>query len=314
METETNGAPKDFDSAIDAEIAALAKGEETPQAKETPPAPAEEAKAEPDAKVEEPPKEPEAKKEPPGSLAKRLAMVAREDRRISEDRKRLDAEKAENERARQDAQRLERVRKAPDKVQAIREIFGGDDEAVAELFLQLNKWHAEGETERTPEQQRQLSEAKLQELIASKVAEQLAERDKKKQQEDAAKVEEYVQRYGTEVLTFLDVNKRKFPRCYVAPPEPGTIIAVGEELHRSLKRVPTAEEVLKEIEAFRAARAKEVEDPPETRTAAPNGAETGGNGRPNTPIRRDDAPVTPPRVPQTFEEAIEQALKEEGLA
>jgi hypothetical protein len=322
---------QDFDALIDAEIAGLSATETPPEPKETPAAdPGEDGKpkdetetaveaAKGDKPEDKPADAPPEEKKP--SLATRLAMVAREDKRIAEDRKRmeaeraaLDAQKAEIERHKTGASVVERLRTAPNKVEALREALGGDDEAVAALFLELNEWHVKGDTEKTPEQQRALSEAKLQQLIDATVAAKLADLDAAKKKEEQARTEAAIARYATDALTYLNENKRKFPRCYVAPPEPGTIVAIGEGLHTSLRRVPTADEVLKAIEDYRVARAKEVEDPPETRTAAPNGAEQGGKGKPNTPIRRDDSPVTSPRQPLTFEEALEEELKKEGLA
>jgi hypothetical protein len=250
-------------------------------------APATEGEKQEEAKPEEKPAEP--------ALARRLAALAREDRRVKAQAKEV---QQQTERLRPDLERLQRVRAAKTRTEAVKEMLGGDDEAMAELFLELNQHYQGGTAEQKD------PEKVLDAKVNAKVKATLAEEKAAAARAAAEALEAGRTQYAKELREVLDGRADDFPLCSIAPPQTPDIAAIAETLIEETGKVPDPEEVLKLIEQEREGRLAKRQKKPETRTAPGKPGETSGEGNAK-PIRRDDAPVTPPRRLSIEEEALQ---------
>jgi hypothetical protein len=244
------------------------------------------------------------------TTAQRLARVAREadvNRRtrqqLDADKKAIDDAKAE---LRADRELLAKIRNSPSKVDKIKVLLGGDDEAVAELFMELEEYHAKGG-----------SKPKLsdEERIRKAVADAIA--DERKKTEEGARQTEAKKReaeqavtvgranYRQAALELLEAHPDRFPALAqgLTAKEVRDITTIAEGAYEETGKFPSPEEVLRAIEAEKGSQRREPEKP-----RAEQSAENGATTR-STTIRRDDVPVTPSR-PLSLAEELEAAKEE----
>jgi hypothetical protein len=237
----------------------------------------------------------DAAAKPPDSLAKRLALLAAGDRKLREDTKAFEARESAR---RPDLERLEKIRKAPSKLDAIRELFDGDDEAVSELFIELDTHIRQKDAPLTAEQ-------KLEQLVEKK----LADRDTKRKAEADGHLQQQRDGYVKSAMDLLEQRADDFPLTSLGV-QASDITAIFEGVHEASGKALAPEQVLRAIEEAREDALKKRRKPEQRPVATPSGAaETGANNQTSPPIRRNDAPVTPPR-PKSFDEELEDAKRE----
>jgi|SRR5579862_3704107 len=230
------------------------------------------------------------------SLTKRLALLAAEGRKLELARQELEQRKP-------DLERLAKIRGAKSKVDAIKELFGGDEEAVAQLFIELDEYHRAD-----PKQRQTVSdEERLDALLEKK----LAARDQQRQQQAAATLQNHRQNYVTVTMRLLEARGDDFPLCSIGL-NPDDITAISEGAFEATGKVPSPEEVLRAIESTKQTLLdKRLLKKPETKPAGATAPEPGADKRIG-PVRNDDVPVTPPRR-TTYEEELELAKREAGI-
>ncbi len=233
-------------------------------------------------------------------LARRLALLAKEERRRKAD---TDKRAQEEARMKPDLDRLAAVRAAKTKLEAIKAMFGGDDEAVAEVFLELNDYMAGGNGKPVD------PEKKLEDLVEERLEAKLQARDQAKEKRTQDALEAGRQQYVQELHRTLDIMADEFPLCSIAPPLSGDITAITEAMIEATGTVPDPEEVLKLIEEQRTEKLAKRRKPEKSTATAKSGDAAAGNKQSNNnPLRRNDAPVTP-RPKLSLEEHFLQEMR-----
>lgn len=303
--------------SLEAELAAAFAGAaptETETVAENPPEEAAAgdpaAGANPEAKVEEKTPEP-AKVEP--SLARRLAMVAKAERDAKAKTEREAAEAkaraGEDEKTRLALDRLSKAKSAKSRMEAAKLALDLDDEAMAELFLELNDHHARGGQPKDPKEE-------LETLVEKKLTEKLRLAEEEKDRRVAAHLDTQRELYTKETLTVLEEKGADFPLVAIAPPSQGDITAISEAILLEEGAIPEPERVLKLIQDEREERRMKLDKSRKAEkvegTAPAKAGEAGGKKA--TSARRDDVPVSPPRKLTLIEELEDEFKREQTRA
>jgi hypothetical protein len=351
------GVPSPEEAALEGEVAVEEKpagdqAEAKPETGETADGEAKEesaaAAAEPGDKATETPAAAAAETPPRKTgdekLARRLDLVAREERRLKTDRARREAEDAKVKPA---VELVEKVRatKATSKVEAARLALELDDEGEAELYLELHEKVTGGGAKVDPE-------AKLEQLVDKKVEAREQKREQARKDAEARELEEGRTAYAAELFEVLDARKAEFPvmarlrppkmyiaetteaiiretgevpapaevlkvlnaypLCAMAPPGAPIIAAISAEITRAEGKRPSRAKVLETIEEHRrevyeaTGATRKPEQKPVAAKTAPDKGEPGGKQTP--PIRRNDVPVTTSTKRLSHEEALEAEI------
>lgn len=259
------------------------------------PAPSEDGTpAKPEA-VEAPKAEPVAP-----SLAKRLATIAAAERRGRD----ADAARAAKEEALKPLlERHEKIRGAKTRAEAARLALDLDDEAEADLYLELEqKFQAAGGAKPKDPQ------AELEAKIKAEIDARLKARDEETKANEQKALEHAHTVYVTEAMRILEERADEYPLVAIAPPSAIDITDISDAWLTANGEVPEQEIVLKMIqdarqekldERRRAAESKKTSAKPATAKAE----ETSGSKA--KPLRGNDAPITPPRKLSIAEEFTE---------
>jgi hypothetical protein len=244
---------------------------------------------------------------PDGGMARKLALVAREERRLKADKAALEADKAKLKPELELGGALREARAMPSKLEGAKKALALDDEGVAELYLELHEHLGGAGGEKAAAATK--PEVRIEKLVDRKVAERLAAAKEEAKAQQTALEERGKQIFAADVHTVLKAAPSSYRFCAVAPPSVPDIAAITEELARGAGRMPSPEEVLKTIEDHRRELYEgtgESSKPEPKKTAtktAPGKGEPGGKQTP--PIRRDDAPVNTSTKRLSFDELLD---------
>lgn len=249
-----------------------------------------------------------AEQSPPvdAKTRERLSLLAREQRRFDKERKAWEEKAAA---VRPDLERLEKIRGAKTPLERVRLALDDNDEALAELFLELNEHHASGGAPAKPK------EKPVEELVREAVE----AIDRKRNDEAAtarrAAQERHEAAYVANTLKLLEAKAGDYPLAYVGGVEGTAILSTVREVFEATGEVPSPEMVLEGIEKLRRERQTKISGrKPETKPAQAAAAAGTDGADKQTPSStwRADAPVNPSRKMSWLEE-LEEAKREAGL-
>lgn len=311
--TEGDGAAADGEG-VDGEVQEATEGEATDGDGQA-------------AAAEEKPQEkkPDPEEEQKVRTARRLADAVREEKKNRKDReanetrsKELDDKQKEIDARKPDLDLIDQFRKAPDIIEGLKVLVGGDDEKMAEIFLGLHKRYGSGEDVAAERPKGKSQEEAIQAAVDKAVAAAL-DADRKAQGEARKKAQaENQTAYVDACERVAEKNAEEFPFCSLGltAKDRGDIAEITEEVYRETGRVPSPREVLREIETLKASEFEKRRKPkaatPEKSSegkAKPAPAKTGT--KTPAPVRRDSAPVNQTRT-LSFEEDLAANLHEIG--
>lgn len=266
--------------------------------------------------VVEAPKPDAPKPEATPSLARRLALLAAGEKRArdaSEAQKKADAE-----RAARDAEinpvleRITKAKSAKSKMEAAAIALGLDDEGIAELYIELDRFHAEN-PDKKPKADPSVD---IEKLIKAKLEEAFATKDAERKASEEKKLNDFREAHVSNVLAALDAKGDEFPLVSIAPPPQVDITAISEAWLTANGEIPEPEAVLKLIQDERQLKLDERRKAAEKKASAKPAPEAKATGETSggkaKPIRDNDVTVTAPRKLSIAEEFSEAYRAQSG--